>query len=77
VSRDGDKRFSDCDGCHGQKAVRGVSREATAALYMRRKHLCQGCASADMCYVAHQKPCARRRILSDPKMFCPAAPPRW
>ncbi len=62
--------------CRGAKAVRGPGGTA-AALLRRRGAICRTCDERDGCYVAHQRPCSRRRILMDARKFCPADPPRW
>jgi len=67
----------DCGGCHGSKARRGTDRGEMGLLYRQRRRLCRTCTQKEMCYIAHQKPCSQRRLLSDPKMFCPVEPPKW
>lgn len=64
-------------GCRGVKAVRGADRGAMAALQSRRKKICRVCDEKAGCFIANQEACSQRRMLSDPKKFCPADPPRW
>lgn len=71
------KRRRPCKGCRGAKAIRGVDRNAAAALFNRRKKACRACGVKTGCFIAHQTPCSQRRLLSDPKKFCPRSPPRW
>ncbi len=70
-------RRGGCGGCRGAKAIRGDDRNAAAALYDHRRTICATCQDRETCYVAHQTPCAQRRILLDPGKFCPASPPHW
>jgi len=44
------------------------------ALARERAACCRAC-DVEACFVRHQAPCARRRILRDPKRFCPEG--RW
>ena len=54
----------------GEAPAGGAGPSKMPAWAIRRLGICRACGVAD-CFVRRQRPCARRRIVKDPRKFCP------